>query len=127
MLESSITLIDGGRLYYRGHDAVELARTRSIAEVASLHLDADGSTPIRREHACGGAWSVARGRGNLPFVARAQAALALAAAHDPLAFDLRPEAVRTGWRHPRTADTLGHRPRCRCERRSIARWRARGT
>ena len=36
VLESSITLIDGGHLYYRGYDAVELARTRSIAEVASL-------------------------------------------------------------------------------------------
>src|ERR1043165_3957270 len=36
LLESSITLIDGGHLYYRGYDAVELARTRSIAEVASL-------------------------------------------------------------------------------------------
>src|ERR1700749_3953453 len=36
ILESSITLIDGGRLYYRGHDAVELSRARSVAEVASL-------------------------------------------------------------------------------------------
>src|SRR4051812_7731207 len=36
VLESGITLIDGGRLYYRGVDAVELSRTRSIEEVASL-------------------------------------------------------------------------------------------
>ena len=36
ILESAITSIDGGRLYYRGHDAVTLSRTRSIAEVASL-------------------------------------------------------------------------------------------
>src|SRR5262245_54205499 len=36
VLESSITLIADGRLYYRGHDAVELSRTRSVAEVASL-------------------------------------------------------------------------------------------
>ncbi len=36
ILESSITLIDAGRLYYRGHDAVTLSRTRSIADVASL-------------------------------------------------------------------------------------------
>ena len=28
--------IDGQRLYYRGHDAVALARSRSLAEVASL-------------------------------------------------------------------------------------------
>ncbi len=32
ILESSITLIDAGRLYYRGHDAVTLSRTRSIAK-----------------------------------------------------------------------------------------------
>jgi citrate synthase len=36
ILESAITLIDGGRLFYRGHDAVTLSRTRSIAGVASL-------------------------------------------------------------------------------------------
>src|SRR4030095_12586167 len=36
VLESSIAFIDGRRLYYRGHDAVELARTRSVAEIASL-------------------------------------------------------------------------------------------
>src|SRR3954452_24595814 len=29
ILESSITLIDGDTLFYRGHDAVALARTRS--------------------------------------------------------------------------------------------------
>ena len=36
VLESSIALIDGRRLFYRGHDAVTLARSRSVAEVASL-------------------------------------------------------------------------------------------
>ena len=36
ILESSITLIDGRHLYYRGHDAVGLARSRSLKEVASL-------------------------------------------------------------------------------------------
>jgi citrate synthase len=36
VLVSAITLIDGQRLYFRGHDALALARTRSIAEVASL-------------------------------------------------------------------------------------------
>src|SRR6185295_17266812 len=51
ILESSITLIDGGKLYYRGHDVVELAKTRSVEEVASLiwtgAFDADFSdTPI---------------------------------------------------------------------------------
>src|SRR5262245_24680002 len=36
VLESAITLIENGRLYYRGHDATELARTRSVEEVAAL-------------------------------------------------------------------------------------------
>ncbi|MGF6724068.1 citrate synthase [Paraburkholderia sp. GAS41] len=36
VLESSITLIADGRLLYRGHDAVELARSASLEEVAAL-------------------------------------------------------------------------------------------
>ena len=36
ILESSITLIADGKLYYRGQDAGELARTRSLEEVAAL-------------------------------------------------------------------------------------------
>lgn len=36
LLDSSISLIEGGRLYYRGLDAVELARTASVEEVAAL-------------------------------------------------------------------------------------------
>src|SRR4029450_11605551 len=36
VLESSIAFIDGRRLYYRGHDAVELARFQSVAGIASL-------------------------------------------------------------------------------------------
>src|ERR687891_1087288 len=35
ILESSIALIDGNKLYYRGHDAVTLSRTRSLHEIAS--------------------------------------------------------------------------------------------
>ncbi len=39
VLESSITLIADGHLYYRGHDAVELARTATLEEVAALLWD----------------------------------------------------------------------------------------
>jgi citrate synthase len=35
-LESSITLIDGERLWYRGHDAAELSRTCTLEQVAAL-------------------------------------------------------------------------------------------
>src|SRR5262245_36050853 len=36
VLESTITLIDQGRLFYRGHDVAELALTRTLEEVAAL-------------------------------------------------------------------------------------------
>src|SRR2546421_11035767 len=36
VLESAITLIENGWLYYRGHDVAELARSRSVEEVAAL-------------------------------------------------------------------------------------------
>lgn len=99
ILESSIALIDGPQLYYRGHDAVRLSRDRSIEEVAALVWsgrfdtrfgDEPGSTKQRRTK---------DPIGTLPFVARCQRALADASARDPMASDLRPEAVaRCGWR-----------------------------
>lgn len=96
ILESAITLIADGRLYYRGHDVAALARESSIEQVASLvwtgSFDADlFDTPL---HVVAG--TAADG---LPFVNRAQSILPLVAARDPLAFDLRPHAVaQTGWR-----------------------------
>jgi citrate synthase len=97
ILESSITLIAGNALYYRGHDAVELSRSRSIEEVASLiwlgRLEATFSETTIPTRTGGG--EAAR----LPFVAHAQSLLAAAAATDSLAFDLRPGGVAlTGWR-----------------------------
>jgi citrate synthase len=98
VLESAITLIADGRLFYRGHDAIELARTRTVEEVASLiwtgSFDAVGfsSTPL---HVVAGG-KITEG---LPFVNRAQSILPLVAARDPLAFDMRPKSVaQTGWR-----------------------------
>jgi citrate synthase len=97
VLESSITLIADNHLYYRGHDAVALARSRSVAEVASLiwtgtfertFINAPTAPPV----------ALTRGR-RLPFTAGAQAALAVAAVHDAMACDLRPDSVaHTGWR-----------------------------
>src|SRR5689334_23261744 len=47
VLESAITLIEDGRLYYRGHDAVKLARDATVEQVAALlwtgDLNADTS------------------------------------------------------------------------------------
>ena len=96
ILESAITLIADGRMYYRGRNAAELARTSELAAVASLlwtgtaegaSFDAAVKSPAPRRAA------------DAPFVARAQAALALTAAKDPAGYDLRPRAVaQTGWR-----------------------------
>jgi citrate synthase len=36
LLESTVTLIQGGRLFYRGHDTTELARSQSFEAVAML-------------------------------------------------------------------------------------------
>jgi len=97
VLESAITLIDGDRLYYRGHDAVSLARSRSLQEVAALlwigRFDAPlGGASHRVPH------GQLRADRDLPFVGRAQAALARASARDHRAFDGRGEkAASCGW------------------------------
>jgi citrate synthase len=98
LLESSITLIDADHLYYRGHDVCELARARTVEEVAALIWTGDfdaspfASTPL---HVVAGGKTIEE----LPFVNRAQSMLPLVAARDPLAYDLRPRAVaQTGWR-----------------------------
>ena len=97
VLESSITFIDGKALYYRGHDAVQLSRSRSVAEVASLIWSGqfDGAfspTPPRIA-------TTYRPDKTLPFVPRAQAVLASLSVRDHAAFDLRATSVtHAGWR-----------------------------
>ena len=96
VLESSITLIADETLYYRGHDAVgsRADRVRRGRRVAHL----DGPSRRRAPADAAGRRASARRR-RIPFIARAQSALALASAADPQAFDLRPDGVaRTGWR-----------------------------
>ncbi|MCU0513848.1 MAG: citrate synthase family protein [Anaerolineae bacterium] len=106
VLESALTLIAGGQYYYRGHNALHLAQTASLEDVAALlwtgepaqaaalfgqpipanryetmllHLEMDGTL--------------------LSPVQTLQAFLPLAAADDPAAYDLRPATVaRTGAR-----------------------------
>ncbi|HTR87581.1 MAG TPA: citrate/2-methylcitrate synthase [Reyranella sp.] len=41
VLESSLTLIEGGHLFYRGHDATRLARGSSLEQVAQLLWECD--------------------------------------------------------------------------------------
>jgi citrate synthase len=98
ILESAITLIADETIYYRGQDISTLARTSSLADVAAL---------LWTGSSAGGALvapprllpAVPRRKQAMPFIAAGQAALALAGAHDPHAYDLRPHVVaQTGWR-----------------------------
>jgi citrate synthase len=95
VLESSIAFIDGRRLYYRGLDAAMLARSKSLEEVAALVWT--GRLDAPRPVVSGD--RLVLSKSILPFVGRAQAALAGAAAHDAAAMDTRvPGVAAAGWR-----------------------------
>jgi citrate synthase len=96
VLESAITLVRDGRLYYRGRDAVELARTWSVEEVAALIWTGDPSTAadlFQAEPPALPSWAAPLLAADLSPVERCQAALPLAGAADLAAWDLRPAAV----------------------------------
>jgi citrate synthase len=90
VLSSSITLIRGGRLYYRGADAVALAETLDLEHLAEFLWDTEIGDrlfkqelpplpPIDRKESA---------------MLRLQTMLPKAEALDPAACDLRPQAVR---------------------------------
>jgi citrate synthase len=104
VLDSSLTLIDGGRIYYRGRDALELAKEASAEEVAALlwtgnpeeagRLFTRSSEKLPREIT-----DLLKRTPHLGPVERCQLALPLGASTDLGAYDLRPMAVaRTGAR-----------------------------
>src|SRR5690348_16687567 len=93
VLDSSITLIQDGALYYRGRDALQLAETAALEQIAARLWEEPSesvllpSAPARRQ--------LAKLGGIAPDpLTRLQMALPLAAASDPAAHDLRPAAVR---------------------------------
>jgi citrate synthase len=111
VLESSLTLIADGRLYYRGRDALALAQTATFEQVAELLWL--GAEPGRGGSAAAATTeAMEAGRGLLRAHAAwlqmlpgatpieiFQALLPLAARLDPAAYDLRPGAVaQTGGR-----------------------------
>jgi len=101
VLESAITLVENSRLYYRGHDAVALARSWSVEEVAALIWTGErtaaadlfaGEAPVLPD-------SGILDREDLSPVERCQVTVPLAGAADLSGWDLRPRAVmRTGAR-----------------------------
>src|SRR5579859_3336170 len=115
VLESSLTLIADGRLYYRGRDALALAQTATFEQVAELlWLGAEPGRGDNMATATAAATTEAMqaGRGLLRAhaawlqmlpgatpIETFQAVLPLAARHDPAAYDLRLGAVaQTGGR-----------------------------
>jgi len=104
VLESGITLIDDGGLYYRGRNVVALAEEKSIEEVAALIWTGDEAmapalfSPGPPGHSRR-IRTVMRSVAKLTPVEVFQVLLPVAAAEDPAAYDLRPPAVaRTGAR-----------------------------
>ncbi|HTG34598.1 MAG TPA: citrate synthase family protein [Thermoanaerobaculia bacterium] len=89
VLESALTLIQDGRLYYRGRDAVALARTSTVEEVAALIWNGEAARLFAAEPPRI-TWHLPE---ELTPIERCQVAIPLAGAADLAAWDLRPAAV----------------------------------
>ena len=93
---SSICLIDSGRFYYRGQDAVRLSDRATLEDIAKLlWLDETVSEPTEtgRPGRTGDAASISG------LIERCQIRLATLADEDLAALDLtRSQVIRTGWR-----------------------------
>ena len=91
VIGSSISLIENGRLYYRGKDALCLAETATLEEIADLLWQVDASAaPVSRADEP----SV---DATIPLIERCQLRLAMLAAEDLAALELsRVGVVRTG-------------------------------
>ncbi|HEX6287765.1 MAG TPA: citrate synthase family protein [Herpetosiphonaceae bacterium] len=105
VMESALTLIADGRLFYRGYDAIKLATTHTVEQVAALIWS--GELPAASSSApdmTGAALSsrcaaITKQLSDVPAVEAFQVLLPLAAADDLAAYDLRPAAVmQTGGR-----------------------------
>lgn len=102
VLESRLSVIHGGRLYYAGVDAVELARSRRLEEVAALLWTGELSAALAEEPIVIDAarWRAVAGLAHgLPPLEGLQVFLPLISAHDPFAYDLRPAAVQRAGTH----------------------------
>jgi len=98
VLESSITLIEDGHLYYRGHDVLELARTATLEEVAALVWQRAGADPAllfpaRAPEPPAPGLACGEHLAHLDPIERLQVLLPILAHGDPAAWDTRPLAV----------------------------------
>jgi len=100
VLESAITLILDGKLYYRGRDAADLARSASLREVASLLWQADGAAIFAADNLPAVTPALTRAWGAVAAlrpIERCLALLPMAAAADTAGLDTAPSSL------PRTA------------------------
>jgi citrate synthase len=113
VLESRLSVIHDGRLYYRGVDAIELARTSNLEAVAALLWTGQRDATLAVDVVTPRGWSrIANIAADLPPLEGLQLFLPLAA-QDPHAYDLRGGAVqRSGLRILRllAAAAVGVRP-----------------
>jgi citrate synthase len=97
VLESRLSVIHNGRLYYAGKDVVTLATTCTIEQVAALLWLGDLNAPFPDEAAdpLAAHWStLARLAARLPPLEALQLFLPVAAAQDAFAYDLREASVQ---------------------------------
>ncbi len=94
VLDSAITCVDNGRLYYRGHDVLQLARERSFEQVVSLIWSGELKAGIPPAKAPRLPWpQLTPLLAGLKPLQRLQCVLPLAAAADPARHDRHPAAV----------------------------------
>jgi citrate synthase len=99
VLESALTLIADGHLYYRGHEVVALATTRTVEEVAALIWLGDLKADVTALFDAAGngisprCLASRQQLAGLTPIEVFQAVLPVAAAEDVAAYDLRPQAV----------------------------------
>ena len=116
VMDSALSLIADGRLYYCGHEAIALATTCSAEQVAWLLWTGQLADPFVPSAALPAYTSMQTGRrtvAHLQPVDAFQVLLPLAACDDLAAYDLRPAAVtQTGWRILRVlaAIAIGQEP-----------------
>ena len=97
VLESGITLIQDGTFYYRGQNAIALARSSSVEDTAALlwNANADEREQLFRQPSTLDRATIERlRRCTSDPISLLQATLPIAGADDLASFDLRPAAVR---------------------------------
>jgi citrate synthase len=99
VLESSLTLINEGRLYYRGQDVSRLARRASFEDVVRLLWNTPAGFEVEPQAFSPACRDVLKRWRSLPAMQRMQSILPLAGADDHAARETTPAAVAaTGWR-----------------------------